>query len=87
MEVAAELVKQKHRSIVISGSGRLVPQLIKEGSEHINLPVGKKSFFCFKFIPILQSIFEEKKVDIVHARSRLPAWLSFLALKKMKKQN
>jgi len=87
LEVAAELVRKKHRSIVISGSGRLVPQLIKEGSEHINLPVGEKSFFCFKFIPILQTIFEERKVDIVHARSRLPAWLSFLALKKIKKQN
>ncbi|MBM2830312.1 MAG: glycosyl transferase group 1, partial [Gammaproteobacteria bacterium] len=35
LEVAAELVRKGHRSIVISAGGRLVDRLIKDGSEHI----------------------------------------------------
>jgi glycosyltransferase involved in cell wall biosynthesis len=84
LEVAAELVQRGHRSIVISGPGQMVSQLVSEGSEHINLAVGKKSIFsAIKLIPVLRKIFEEQKVDVIHARSRLPAWLAYLAWKKM----
>jgi glycosyltransferase involved in cell wall biosynthesis len=84
LEVAAELVRRNHRSIVVSGSGQLVPQLVSEGSEHIDLPVGKKSVFsALKLIPELRRLFKEQQIDIVHARSRLPAWLAYLAMKKL----
>ncbi len=84
LEVAAELVRRNHRSIVVSGPGQMVPQLISEGSEHIELPVGKKSIFtAIKLIPQLRQIFKEQQVDVVHARSRLPAWLAYLAWKKL----
>lgn len=83
LDVAAELVRRGHRSIVVSGPGRLVPQLIAEGSEHINLPVGKKSIFSARLIPMLRKLFLEQQIDIIHARSRLPAWLAYLAWKKL----
>ena len=41
IEVANELVQKNYRSIVVSGAGGLVPELINSGSEHIDLPVGK----------------------------------------------
>lgn len=84
LEIAAELVRRGHRSIVVSGPGQLVPQLISEGSEHVNLLVGKKSVFsAVRLIPKLRQLFEEQQIDIIHARSRLPAWLASLACKKL----
>jgi len=84
LQIAAELVRRNHRSIVVSGPGQLVPQLISEGSEHINLSVGKKSVFsALKLIPKLRRLFEEQRIHIIHARSRLPAWLAYLAWKKL----
>lgn len=84
LDVAAELVRRNHRSIVISGPGQMVSQLVSEGSEHIELPVGKKSIIsAIKLIPKLRQIFKDEKIDIIHARSRLPAWISYLAWKKL----
>ena len=83
VEVANMLINEGFNSIVVSGSGRLVPELLAGGSKHIELPVGKKSLLSFRLIPALRKVFIENKVDIVHARSRLPAWLSHLALKKI----
>jgi glycosyltransferase involved in cell wall biosynthesis len=88
LEVAAELVRRGHRSIVVSGAGQMVPQLILEGSEHIDLPVGKKSVLsAIKLIPKLRQLFKDQRIDIIHARSRLPAWLAYLAWKKLDPDN
>ena len=83
VEIASELVQKNYRSIVVSGAGGLVPELINSGSEHIDLPVGKKSIACLSLIPKLSLLFKEKHVDIVHARSRFPAWLTHFALKNI----
>ena len=83
LQVAKELVQQNYKSIVVSGPGRLVDQLIAEGSEPIEMPVGKKSIFSLRLIPVLRQLFIDKKIDIIHARSRLPAWLAYLAWKKI----
>ena len=87
LEVAAELTRRNHRSIVVSGPGRLVSQLVAEGSEHINLPVGKKSLLSARLIPVLRKLFKEQQIDVIHARSRLPAWLAYLAWKKLDPEN
>ena len=79
LEVAAELARRDYRSIVISGGGRLVPELLAGGSEHITLPVGKKSLTSLGLIPKLTRLFRREGPAIIHARSRLPAWLAWLA--------
>lgn len=79
LEVAAELARRDYRSIVISGGGRLVPELLAGGSEHITLPVGKKSLTSLGLIPKLTGLFWREEPAIIHARSRLPAWLAWLA--------
>ena len=81
LEVAAELVRRGHRSIVISAGGRMVEKLLEQGSEHITLPLGKKSPFTFRYIFRLRRIIRESGAHILHTRSRLPAWLSYLAWK------
>jgi len=81
LEVADALVGHGHRSIVISAGGRLVPALCAAGSEHKGWPIGKKSPLTFRYIKTLRDFFNREAVDIVHARSRLPAWIAWLALR------
>lgn len=80
LEIADSLVKNNFKSIVISGGGILVENLIKNGTEHISLNIGRKSFFILFYIPTLIYLFYKKKIDIVHARSRLPAWIAYLSM-------
>ncbi len=67
------------QNIVVSGGGRLVEQLAAEGIPHYTLPVYKKSLFSFFLISDLRKILEKEHVDIIHARSRVPGWISFFA--------
>ena len=83
LEVGKYLVEQGHASIVISNGGRLVEQLESEGSRHITLPVHKKRLSSLKQVKGLRRLFEEERPDILHLRSRLPAWLAYLAWRKM----
>jgi glycosyltransferase involved in cell wall biosynthesis len=81
MEIAEGLVAAGHRSIVISAGGRTVPQLIKQGSEHITIDIGRKSLLTLRHIWTLRRLFAKLEPDIVHARSRMPAWIGYLALR------
>ena len=81
LEIADIIVKAKYKSIVISSGGRLVKNLEKNGSKHIELNIGTKSPFTFLSIPKIISIIKREHIDLIHARSRLPAWLIFLSLK------
>jgi glycosyltransferase involved in cell wall biosynthesis len=83
LEIARALVQAGHRSVVISAGGRLVEQLQAEGSEHVTLDIGSKSLRTLTQLGALRRVLRELKPDIVHARSRLPAWLGWWALKGM----
>jgi glycosyltransferase involved in cell wall biosynthesis len=81
LEIARALVQAGHRSVVISAGGRLVERLQAEGSEHITLDLGRKSLAALGRIGPLRRLLRELKPDIVHARSRLPAWMGWWALR------
>lgn len=83
LEVAQALVGAGHRSIVISGGGRLVAALEAAGSEHLTWNIGRKSPFTWRFVPRLRRLLVERSVDILHARSRVPAWVAYLAWRSM----
>ncbi|MBT8438861.1 MAG: glycosyltransferase, partial [Gammaproteobacteria bacterium] len=83
LEVAAALVGKGHRSMVMSAGGRMVERLLDVGSEHYQWPIGKKSLSTLWLIRKLRKFFIEQQIDIVHVRSRLPAWIVYLAWKRM----
>ena len=83
LEIARALVAAGHRSIVVSNGGRLVEQLVREGSEHITMPVHRKSLTSLFQVRPFRRLLQELKPDIVHARSRVPAWIAWLALRRM----
>ncbi|MBL7081950.1 MAG: glycosyltransferase, partial [Candidatus Omnitrophica bacterium] len=79
-DLAKYLVEREHKSVVVSNGGALVSELEKQGSRHYLLPVHKKSIFTILWtIPKLVEIIRKEEIDIVHARSRVPAWIAFFA--------
>jgi glycosyltransferase involved in cell wall biosynthesis len=80
IEISEALVRAGHRALVVSAGGRLLRDLEATGAEHIALDIGRKSLLTLRHVRTLRALFEREHVDIVHARSRLPAWLGWRAL-------
>lgn len=80
LEIADALVRGGHRAVVVSAGGRLVPRLLDSGAEHVTLDIGRKSPATLRHVPALRRLLRTLAPDIVHARSRLPAWIGWLAL-------
>src|SRR3546814_2850582 len=81
LEIAAALRARGHRSLVISAGGRLLPELQALGSEHIAMDIGRKSLRSLRLITPLREQLQRIAPDIVHVRSRFPAWLLEFALR------
>jgi glycosyltransferase involved in cell wall biosynthesis len=82
LDLAIYLARNGYRSVVISGGGRLVPQLEKNGCIHVLWPhIGEKSLRCLQYVSKLRKYLQDERVDILHLRSRLPAWIGYLAWK------
>ncbi|WP_133479919.1 glycosyltransferase [Cognatilysobacter segetis] len=79
LEIAQALVEAGHRAIVVSRGGRLVRRLEALGATHVALDIGRKSPLVLRQVPALRRVIGG--ADIVHARSRLPAWVGLLALR------
>jgi len=83
VDLGRYLVAQGHKSVVVSNGGALVAQLQSDGSKHYTLPVHKKNLFtAYRCVAKLVSIIQKEKIDIVHARSRVPAWIAFFACRQ-----
>ncbi|MDL0433339.1 glycosyltransferase family 4 protein [Marinobacter sp. TBZ242] len=83
VEFAADLVKRGHESFVVSKGGPMAEQLRGQGSKHIFMPIHRKTPASFMQILPMRKLLLELKPDIVHVRSRMPAWIIFLALKSI----
>src|SRR3970040_1875396 len=79
LEVGRHLVQNGDRSSVISAGGRMVAQLEREGSEHVAWPVGAKRFSTLRYIWKVREFLAREQSDILHLRSRLPAWIGYRA--------
>lgn len=80
VDLARYLVDHGHQSVVVSNGGGMVPELESRGTKHYQLPVHKKSLWtAVKCVRALRAIIREEKADIVHARSRVPAWIAYFA--------
>ena len=85
LEIAEYLVKKGWKSVVISSGGRLEQRLIRQGSLHINLPSHTKNPLRWLNLKAqYEKIFIQEKPDIIHVRSRVPAWTAGTVAQKMK---
>lgn len=87
LEMGCHLVKNGHQSVVVSGGGRLVDQLRKDGSRHIHRRIGVKNPSALLHILPIRRLMKKEKVDILHLRSRMPAWLGYAAWKSLPKKH
>ena len=83
VEFAAELVKRGHQSFVVSNGGPMAEQVRGQGSTHIHMPIHRKTPASFGQVLPMRKLLQELKPDIVHVRSRMPAWIIHLALKTL----
>lgn len=85
VELSRELVKRGHQSTVISAGGSQAAQIEKDGGRHITLGVCSKNPLTVPFrVRKLQTAISKLQPDILHARSRVPAWLVWFANRKLK---
>lgn len=83
IDLSEKLVKEGHEAYCISAGGALVSSLKETGAEHYQLPVDKKSFFSvLSCVEKVAQVIRDKKIDLVHARSRVPAWIAYLACRR-----
>jgi glycosyltransferase involved in cell wall biosynthesis len=83
LELAGFLASQGHESIVISNGGNMVAKLEQSGVRHVTMPVHRKSLRSLFQVRKLRAWLRSEKPDVVHAHSRVPAWIAWLALRGM----
>ena len=86
-ELAEAVVAAGHESMVVSEGGRMEESLRKKGSRLITMPLGRKSLSTLRQIKKVRALFLEEKPDIVHVHSRIPAWVAYLAWRKLPHEN
>ena len=83
LEVAEALVEIGARALVVSRGGRLEADLEKLGGELIKMDAASKNPVTIrKNATNLVSLIESESIDIIHARSRAPAWSAFMAAER-----
>ena len=80
VEMAAFIVSRGAQSFVASQGGRLVAELEAQGTIHFRLPLAQRNPFTILYSAYrLKRFIAAEGIDLVHARSRAPAWAAYLA--------
>ncbi len=80
IDVVAGLRAAGHRAIVVSSGGFKTREIGDLGGTHITRPVNSKNPATIIANAMwLKGVMRQYKVDIVHARSRAPAWTAWMA--------
>ncbi len=75
VDVALAIHQAGWRSLVASNGGPMVRELMRGGAAHIELPMHTKNVLAMRRnVARLVKVIREHEVDIVHVRSRAPAW-------------
>ncbi|MBV9825962.1 MAG: glycosyltransferase family 4 protein [Alphaproteobacteria bacterium] len=80
VDLAGALVQSGWTAYVASSGGPMVHQLARIGAHHITLPLASKNPLVIRRnIGALMQVVRRHKIDVVHARSRAPAWSAWSA--------
>jgi glycosyltransferase involved in cell wall biosynthesis len=83
IEITEALTAAGCRALVTSQGGRLVPAVERAGGRHITLPLRTKTpWGILRNAGSLAALIREESVDLVHARSRAPAWSAWIACRR-----
>jgi len=85
LEMAQAIIDAGGRAIIATSGGRMQRYFDRIGAEVVIMPVDSKKPLKIKSnIKRLLKLIQSENVDIVHARSRAPAWSAYFAAKKAK---
>ena len=85
IDIAAALADAGARALVASSGGRLVSELQAKGGLWVPFPARTKNPLAMLLnVQRLKRLIRAEKVDLVHARSRAPAWVANLAARATK---
>jgi glycosyltransferase involved in cell wall biosynthesis len=83
IEISAALVAAGWQSFVASAGGKMAHELTRHGATHVTLPLASKNPFVMRRnVKRLAALIERFDIDIVHARSRAPAWSAWAAARR-----
>jgi glycosyltransferase involved in cell wall biosynthesis len=83
LEIAQALVKAGATALVVSEGGRMVPEIAAAGGEIVTLPAASKNpLTMLANARRLTRLVKERSVDLLHARSRAPAWSALRAARR-----
>jgi glycosyltransferase involved in cell wall biosynthesis len=85
VDLARYLIGHGWRALVASSGGPAQSELEELGAQCLRLPLHSKNPFTIRAnIRRLQRLIRQHKVDLVHARSRAPAWSAYYAARRCK---
>lgn len=83
VEVTQAICRAGGGAVVASAGGRLVPAIEHAGGRHVTMPLDSKNpWRIWRNAARLATLIQAASVDIVHARSRAPAWSAWLAARR-----
>lgn len=83
IEIAAAVVRSGGRAIVLSEGGRMADRVTAAGAELVTFPAATKN--PLKLVAnasAIEKIAHKEAVDLIHARSRAPAWSALAAARR-----
>ena len=83
IEVAEAVIADGGKAVVVSCGGRLTQELEALGARHVTLDMKTKNpLKIWANAGKLAALIEGEDIDLVHARSRAPAWSAYWAAKR-----
>ena len=83
IEAATAQVRAGWVALVASEGGNGVRELERLGARHIELPLSSKNpVIMYRNVRRLCSLVKEHKINLLHARSRAPAWSALAAARR-----
>ena len=83
IEIADAIVRAGGRALVLSEGGRLAPRIAAAGGEFVPFPAATKNPIRLLWnARVIRRMIESEGVDLVHARSRAPAWSAMIAARR-----
>jgi glycosyltransferase involved in cell wall biosynthesis len=74
---------QPHTCMIASAGGSLETDIARKKIKHITLPLDSKNPFIILLNSLrLYKVIKDNQINIVHARSRAPAWSAYLAARR-----
>lgn len=75
VDIAAAIAVRGWTSLVASGGGPMVREVLRAGATHVTMPLDTRNPLSFRHNGnALVNLMRDRDVDLIHARSRAPAW-------------